>query len=70
MKHLLIVTGNEKKFVALKAHILKHLPDMKLSRLDLDIPEPQTADPAALMAAKVAYVRTKTALPFIIDDMS
>lgn len=70
MRHIYFATGNEYKFTEATERLADGCPEVELSRMPIDIPEIQSTDPDSILAQKVEYVRSKTNLPFIVDDAS
>jgi inosine/xanthosine triphosphate pyrophosphatase family protein/2-polyprenyl-3-methyl-5-hydroxy-6-metoxy-1,4-benzoquinol methylase len=70
MKHFYFATGNEKKFEEAAAFIQSQDAPITLERFPISIPETQTSDPDAILLQKVEYVKSQTALPFVVDDTS
>lgn len=70
MKHVYYATSNEAKFSDAKNFLATSAPGLVLEQLPVEIPEIQSNDPDDIIKKKVEFVRERTAVPFIVDDVS
>ena len=68
MKTICYVTSNPGKFAEAEHYIKRCVPGITLERVDLDIPEIQSLDVAAIATAKARYAWDKIRRPLFIDD--
>lgn len=70
MKHVYLVTSNEQKFTEARERLANVSPDVRLDQMLVDIPEVQSENPDVILKHKIDYIRSKTELPFVVDNAS